>query len=312
MEEEGQLLNPGAPLSSMLDAPLSSAAVTGEQLRPRRASAPHSSGGQASSTRQTPALAQQQPWEQSGAMHGADGAGAPTASLQTAKGHNHAATLSSGGVPPAAAAAGAAPPCCTPAGGGMTGSGMTGGGSGCSEAACEAPPPLLSGKPPTFWEPLLCLPWEVWPFTLGMFIVVAGLEATGWLDSLASTLGAAARGPGLAILIMGTVSILLSNLMNNQPMTILMARVMLNPLFAAAAGGCSVTMQASSFAVVVASNVAANFTLIGALAGIMWANILQARGLRVGYVRFFALMAPLGLISAAASLAALAAVAALM
>lgn len=34
------------------------------------------------------------------------------------------------------------------------------------------------------------------------------------------------------------------------------------------------------------SNLGANFTLIGALAGIMFADLLRAKGLRLSYARF--------------------------
>jgi hypothetical protein len=126
-----------------------------------------------------------------------------------------------------------------------------------------------------------------------------------------------------------------------QPMTILMTRVCMSPVFAqaaaAAAGiqaGSSLTSSSSSssssadlsgptsmasmadgssrvpvgaaFAVVIASNVAANFTVMGALAGIMFVNILQRKGLRtVNYATFSRLMLPSGLVSAVLALSIL-------
>lgn len=63
---------------------------------------------------------------------------------------------------------------------------------------------------------------------------------------------------------------------------------------------------ASAFAVVVASNVAANYTVMGALAGIMFVNILQRKGLkRVGYATFSKLMLPAGVASTVVALAIL-------
>jgi Na+/H+ antiporter NhaD/arsenite permease-like protein len=125
-----------------------------------------------------------------------------------------------------------------------------------------------------------------------------------------------------------------------QPMTILMTRVCMSPVFTQAAAaatsgqaGSSLTSSSSSispaalsapismvsmsdggsrvpigaaFAVVIASNVAANFTVIGALAGIMFVNILQRKGLRtVNFATFSRLMLPSGVVGAAVALAIL-------
>jgi arsenical pump membrane protein len=174
-------------------------------------------------------------------------------------------------------------------------------GSEAAAAACAAPSAALHAGRPSFLRPLVCLPWEIVPFTLGMFVLVEGLGVNGWLDSLAQLLGSWCANVTLALVTWGVVSILLANAINNQPMTILATRVTLSPRFAAAAGGAA-ARQASSCAIVVGSNVAANFTLIGALAGIMWSNILAQHGERVGYLRFVRLLAPLGVTAAVAAL----------
>ena len=44
--------------------------------------------------------------------------------------------------------------------------------------------------------------------------------------------------------------------------------------------------QSSMLALIVRSNYGANFTLIGALAGIMWYSILKAKGESFGYLIF--------------------------
>jgi len=41
------------------------------------------------------------------------------------------------------------------------------------------------------------------------------------------------------------------------------------------------TFEASAYAVVIATNIGDNFTLIGALAGLMWRNILRTKGIEV-------------------------------
>jgi Na+/H+ antiporter NhaD/arsenite permease-like protein len=102
-----------------------------------------------------------------------------------------------------------------------------------------------------------------------------------------------------------------------QPMTILMTRVCMSPAFTkglaaavVAAGGSSshaaAVPLASAFAVVIASNTAANFSVMGALAGIMFVNILQQRGMSdLGYLRFSKLMVPAGITSTLVALVVL-------
>lgn len=89
-------------------------------------------------------------------------------------------------------------------------------------------------------------------------------------------------------------------------MTILMTRVCMSPAFtkalgaaaAAGAGHAAAVPLASAFAVVIASNTAANFSVMGALAGIMFCNILQQRGMKdLTYLRFTKLMVPAGITS---------------
>jgi hypothetical protein len=74
------------------------------------------------------------------------------------------------------------------------------------------PPPA-----PTFWHAVVVLPWEVVPFVLGMFCVVEGLNATGWVDSLAAWLAAGLGGNVWGALFgIGLLSLLLANIINNQ------------------------------------------------------------------------------------------------
>lgn len=199
-------------------------------------------------------------------------------------------------------------PCVKQAGPGPPSTTSTGGASDAAAGEAPSPAQLLAAlQPPLprFWALLLCLPWEIVPFVLGMFVLVAGLDANGWVEALARVLGAALRGNvWLALLGVGGVSALLANLLNNQPMTILMTRVVMSDAFAAGiaasgsasgGGGVELLVLASALAVVVASNVAACFTVNGALAGIMWQDILVRHGHVVSYVRFTRLMGPAGL-----------------
>jgi hypothetical protein len=70
---------------------------------------------------------------------------------------------------------------------------------------------------PTFWKPFVVLPWEIVPFVLGMFCVVEGLNANGWVDSLARALAGGLGGSVWGALFgVGWLSVLLANIINNQ------------------------------------------------------------------------------------------------
>ncbi len=165
------------------------------------------------------------------------------------------------------------------------------------------------------------VPLQVVPFVIGMFALVEGLAMQGWVDALAGALGRASGAGGLGgtVWLMGVVSVLLANTINNQPMTILMTTVALNPRFVSAIneayGGPPVasadqalpaaarTHEAALFALVVGSNVGALYTIIGALAGIMWANIVvRDMGAPVTYSAFARAMAPLGVVATGVTL----------
>jgi len=142
---------------------------------------------------------------------------------------------------------------------------------------------------PTLKKSLEMLPWRIMPFVFGMFTLVEGMRKSGWIDSMAESLVACipADGGPLAIFVssylMTTVTILLSNLINNQPATILLTRVIISPGFLALP---EAVRSVGMFGVILGSNLGANFTLIGALAGIMFAKILSEKGIILGYVEF--------------------------
>lgn len=101
-------------------------------------------------------------------------------------------------------------------------------GQGCKATGPAPVPPATAALPgsgpglrpppaPTFWHAVVVLPWEVVPFVLGMFCVVEGLNATGWVDSLAAWLAAGLGGSVWGALFgIGGLSLLLANIINNQ------------------------------------------------------------------------------------------------
>jgi len=142
---------------------------------------------------------------------------------------------------------------------------------------------------PTFKASIEMLPWRIVPFVFGMFTLVEGMNKSGWIDSMAQTLVGLipANGGAFAIFVscylMTSVTILLSNLINNQPATILLTRVIISPGFLSLP---EAVRSVGMFGVILGSNLGANFTLIGALAGIMFAKILSEKGIILGYTEF--------------------------
>lgn len=88
----------------------------------------------------------------------------------------------------------------------------------------------------------------------------------------------------VAVLLVTGTSTLACNVLNNQPMTILYTRILLDPAFY---GQVSARAQLGAMlALVLGSNLGANLTLVGALAGIMWSSILRDKGYAMSYWTF--------------------------
>ncbi len=116
-------------------------------------------------------------------------------------------------------------------------------------------------------------PVELIPFVLSMFTIVMALDRHGVTERL-SRLLAAGELTGISY---GVASFLFANLINNIPMSVLFG---------------SVTSYASSnalqavYASVIGSNIGAFLTPVGALAGIMWLNILREKDIKFGFGDF--------------------------
>lgn len=117
-------------------------------------------------------------------------------------------------------------------------------------------------------------PWQLVPFVLSMFVMIVVLSEVGITAHLAAWLS-----PLPPVLSYGLVSFLASNLVNNIPMSVLFSEIL-------AAGSAPL---GAVYATVIGSNVGAFFTPIGALAGIMWSEILKGHGLSFGYRDFLKL-----------------------
>ncbi|MDE7301676.1 MAG: hypothetical protein K2N47_05840, partial [Clostridia bacterium] len=135
-------------------------------------------------------------------------------------------------------------------------------------------------------------PYQLIPFVLSMFVLIVVLNEQGVTAAIGNLFG-----DSLPILKYGTTSFIASNLINNIPMSVLFSSIIEST-------GGAVGVSAV-FATIIGSNLGALFTPIGALAGIMWSNILNKHGVKFGYLDFLKIGAAVALPTLATALGSL-------
>lgn len=135
----------------------------------------------------------------------------------------------------------------------------------------------------SFQKTIKKMPWQILPFILAFFILVANLKDLGAVDSLAAYISDRSSGLGSSIFFNGAIGFLLVNMINNQPATILYSNILISDRFISQ----DASFYGAAYAVIAASNLGANLTLIGALAGLMWKRILKKKKLTISYLYFF-------------------------
>jgi len=126
------------------------------------------------------------------------------------------------------------------------------------------------------------IPWKIVPFLMGFFIIVESLASTGWTDLFASQLSKISGSLITTIFSIAFLSSLAAGVMNNHPMTIFFVKAFQSPSFTAHQNA----RLGSTVALIAGSNFGANFTLMGALAGLMWAKILSDKGCSISFSEF--------------------------
>ncbi len=148
-------------------------------------------------------------------------------------------------------------------------------------------------------ETLRRLPWPIVPFVLSLFVTVYALDRYGVTGLFGKHLYALSFGSSaLLVLLFGVSSALSANLLNNIPMTLAFATA----LRAVPEAG----VLPAALATAVGSNLGANLTPIGALAGIMWMTILTGKNFRITFkefVKYGVLVTPASLLLTLAVLA---------
>ncbi|TPX57603.1 hypothetical protein PhCBS80983_g03748 [Powellomyces hirtus] len=144
------------------------------------------------------------------------------------------------------------------------------------------------------------LPWDLVPFSFGMFMLCEALSANGWVALLAQAMARTSIGGHMVpiVFLTGIITTVACNIMNNLPMAILFARVFAHPDFASTVQGTigsaadsdftiNSLRRGGMFALIVGSNLGANLTFIGSLAGLMWSDLLRKRSVIISQGRFF-------------------------
>ncbi|HPB30641.1 MAG TPA: ArsB/NhaD family transporter [Candidatus Sumerlaeota bacterium] len=123
------------------------------------------------------------------------------------------------------------------------------------------------------------MPWTIIPFVLSMFITVESLRRYGITEEAGRFLERLC-GESLILktFVYGASSTVAANLLNNIPMTLAYSSII--------QGEEGRALLAAALSTAAGSNLGANLTPLGALAGIMWMCILKEKEVRVGFFQF--------------------------
>lgn len=127
-------------------------------------------------------------------------------------------------------------------------------------------------------------PWSFIPMILGMFVLIVGITNQGITNHIGDFLNMfhPVYGYGLS-------AHLISNITNNQPMSMLFAQILSSQT-------PSQVLYQKMYASIIGSNTGVLLTPFGALAGLMWFEMLKKFKVEINYAKYFKIMLPSGLI----------------
>lgn len=122
------------------------------------------------------------------------------------------------------------------------------------------------------------IPWNLALFVLSMFVIVLAIDYEGIFAKISLKLSEfIGDNKLLGIVTFGFTSTIADNLINNIPMSLAFSKILFN---------ITSNQTAYVYATIIGSNIGAFLTPIGALAGIMWMNILRRQHVKLTFIRF--------------------------
>lgn len=136
----------------------------------------------------------------------------------------------------------------------------------------------IRNKSKILFNSLKRISWNLIPFIISMFVMVSALTKYNIIGMVSEIINRFASTKGLTIVTYGSSAFLSCNILNNIPMSVMFERII--------AFSNQMYLDESIYSTIIASNIGAYLTPIGALAGIMWMSILKKSGVKFNFRDF--------------------------